>query len=654
MKKNSLIDYLLYISIKLISKFLMILPGRLIIWLGGVIGNLGFYLDRKHRSVAYTNIKRAFADKKDPREINNILRASFCNFGQSLLELLRLPIVDSKYIERLIKFEGKEHVDKALEKRKGLIILGLHFGNWEIGNAAATALNHPYKIIARVQDRYTKLDNLLNSYRQVKEGTIISRGRETRDIIKSFRNNEIVIMVVDQGGRDGMPVKFFDKTASMHTGALRLALKFDVPVMMFFIVREKGERHKVILRPLSLEKSTDLESDVRSNLETVIKLSEQVISKYPEQYLWFYKAWKYSDERAIVILSDGKTGHLRQSQAISKTISQELDGRKIDSQTNIVEVKFKNNFSRIIVTLYSFLLYKGFFQGRLGYLRNYLERESFNNLTKLSADFIISCGASVAPINLILSGEIKSKSIVIMRPGILSFKKFDLAIMPKHDLAPKRKNITETHGALNLIDEEYLNRQSGLLINRFPSLKSNNKKRIGILIGGETKDYTFSFEFMNSIIEQLKDVSEKLDAEILLTTSRRTPNQIDDLLKNHLDNYSRCRLLVIANENNIPEAVGGILATSQIIVTSSDSISMISEAASSGKVVVVFKVQLRQNRRQNLRHQRFLDNLSREGYIILVEYGDIKKTIQEIIQNNKTTKTLRDSQAITDAIRQVL
>jgi len=632
----------------------MILPAGLIVWLGRILGNIGFYLDRKHRAIAYTNVKIAFGDTKNTKELNRIVRGSFQNFAQNLFELLRLPIIDSKYIERFVKIEGKEFVDKAIERQKGLILLALHFGSWELSNAVCADFNYPYGLIVKEQPKFKKLNDLLNSYRQINKCRIISRGNQTRDIIKSLKNNDIVAMLIDQGGKDGMPIKFFNKTSSIHTGAIRLALKFDIPIVMSFIIQEKGQQHRIVFHPLNLKKSGDLGQDIRTNLRNIIQITEEMISKYPEQYLWFYKIWKYSDERSIVILSDGKAGHLRQSQAVSKIISNELNGRRLNAQTRIIQIRFKNNFSRLIVNLGSRFFSRENFCGRIGYLKHFLEENSFNNLIEVSADFIVSCGSSIAPVNLFLSKETRAKGIVILRPGLLNPKRFNLAIIPKHDSPSKAKNIVETDGAVNLIGEEYLKGQSELVIKRFPVLKPNNKKRLGILIGGETKNYTISKELIGLIITQLKSISERLGLEILLTTSRRTSREVDSLLKNSLANYSRCKLLVIANENNFPEAVGGILGLSQIIVTSSDSISMVSEAASCAKPVVVFKGNLRKNSRPNLRHEKFLDNLLKKGHIVLVEPEEIANTIEDIIKNNKTTNILKDNQIITEAIRQVL
>ena len=102
---------------------------------------------------------------------------------------------------------------------------------------------------------------------------------------------------------------------------------------------------------------------------------------------------------------------------------------------------------------------------------------------------------------------------------------------------------------------------------------------------------------------------------MLASTSRRTPSDIEGLVKSELEGFDKCRLLVIANERNIPEAVGGILGVSDFIVVSGESVSMVSEAVSSGKYVLVFRPQAKGLCLGN-KHRLFLENLEKKAVFI--------------------------------------
>jgi len=308
-----------------------------------------------------------------------------------------------------------------------------------------------------------------------------------------------------------------------------------------------------------------------------------------------------------------------------------------------VEIKFKNAFLKTALMFSSFLAGKYHCQGCLWCLRTFLQKGDYKSLIGMKPDIIISCGQAIAPINYVLSRENMSKSIVVMRPSILSTRRFDLAVIPKHDSPPKRKNIVVTEGALNLIDEDYLRKQSEKLMRLSPVT-------IGLLIGGDTKDFHLDEDTISQVIKQIKSASEKLDADILVTTSRRTSKEVEIKVKEELKDCPRCKLLVIANEKNIPETVGGILGLSQIIVTSPESISMISEAASSKKYVLVFK-----SLGLNNRHWRFLDHFAKNKYIYMVDNPlDLSKKIEDIWLNRPPIHALRDNLLVSEAIKRIL
>lgn len=652
-------DYSAYGVARAVGFIVCRLPAETALRLGRAIGLIGYYLDRKHKAMAYANLKIAFAKTKKPSEIKRIVKKIFQNYGENIIELLRVPVIKRIGAEKFVKLEGRENVDAALKKNKGLILLAMHFGSWEMSNLMSVLTGHPYRVVAKPQTRFTKLDELLNSLRLHSGSVVIARGRGTREIIESLRKNEIIGMVVDQGGRDGALVKFFGRLASMSVGAIKMGIKYDIPVCFSIIIREKNSQHRLVIHPaLEFVKSGDLERDVISNLNKIINLMEGYITQYPSEYMWFYKIWKYSKEATAVILDDGKAGHLRQSQAIAGAIKTALAERGIQCDVQTVDVCFKSRLSQMLIAVLSFISHPFFCQGRLRYLKWFLTRKSFLDIASVKADFVVSCGSSAAPVNFFLSRDYRAKSISILKPGILGFRRFDLVVLPQHD-NPKNKKmrgkVIYAQGAPNLINEAYLKEQARLLLNRFSHLQSTKEIKVGILLGGDTKKHFISEGQIKILIGQVKNACEQNDADILITTSRRTPAAIENILQREIKNHPRCRMLILANRSNIPEAVGGILGLCDILVVSGDSVSMVSEAASSGKDVIVFPP-LR--RRKSLwgkdKHDLFIENLHNRGHIVLSKEKDIGEVIASMARNKIKTKILNDGDVILGAAREVI
>jgi mitochondrial fission protein ELM1 len=250
-----------------------------------------------------------------------------------------------------------------------------------------------------------------------------------------------------------------------------------------------------------------------------------------------------------------------------------------------------------------------------------------------------------------------------MRSVFSDLKKFDLKIIPEHDRSlgqglvgfgqgqePVQQNrVVFTEGALNLIDPEYLKERSenlarsGLLRGKLSSLT------IGVLIGGESKNFSITTETAIQLIVQLKKIAQELDADILLSTSRRTAEKVEKLIKNQLVDYARCKLLVIANENNHPDVVGGILGLSSIIISSPESISMISEAVCAEKYVVVFN-----SGQLSAKHQRFLKNYQVKKYVYLEEVNNLFFGVKRLLLNKPQVYSPQDNLKVSEGLKKIL
>jgi mitochondrial fission protein ELM1 len=427
-----------------------------------------------------------------------------------------------------------------------------------------------------------------------------------------LKNNEAIAMTIDQGGVSGMHVKFFGKDASMATGAMRLGLKYGSALLPVFFSRTRGPKAKITIRPaLNIKATGDLTTDLQFNLQEAMKIFEDFISSKPEEYLWTYKIWKHGYERDILVLWDGRTGHLRQAQTAASELAEVLKERNIRCRINTFELQ----------------------PGK---------KEDYPELLKMKPDFVISCGSSVSRLNLFLSKENNAKSVVIMRPRLLNTSKFDLVIMPRHDNPPERPNIAVTDGALNLVSQDYLRAQADKL-----NLKPG--KFIGLLLGGDSKRFRLAKNNVREVCSQLKKAAQESGAGILVSTSRRTSLEIEKLIKAEFKDFPACRLLVIANEMNIPEAVGGILGLSSVTVVSPESISMVSEAASSGRKVVVFN-----EKGLSGKHRRFLDYLSKNNYIDFSDSRELAHRISLAQADQSQARKLNDREKIRKALGKII
>ena len=653
MKKSFLSEYIGYWLARGLGFLIVVLPLKTNYIIGQSIGVLGYYLLKKKKRLALKNLKYALGREYPVEELERIAKKAFISFALSIIETLYIPRIDSRYINKHIRIENLGYLDGAIKRGNGVIFLAYHLGNWELANITCALQGYTYKVIVN-QQRYPLLNELLNHYRQSKGCKIIPRGLAIREIIKALKAGEVVAMVGDQGGKDGSPAPFFGIPTSTPTGFARFALNSQAIVIPAIIVRERRFSHRIILeRPLKIEeeKSTDgfgyrkpnhglvAKENIENCLNRSNSLLEGYIRRYPQEYFWFYKIWKYSPFRNIVVLSDGKAGHLRQAQAV---VNMALS-LKPQVLSQIVEIKFKNKFLKSLALVGKAL--------GMDLWEFCLEKDCYQSLRKVCADMVVSCGGALSGINLWLAKENLARSVSVMRPQWADLAKFDLVIIPQHDRPLKRKNIVSTLGALNLIDEDYLKEQAaGLKLNIQGQM---NKTTVGLLLGGDNKRYALTQPTVSGVVSVLKQVCLELGWDMLATTSRRTSADIEGLVKKELEGFDKCRLLVIANERNIPEAVGGILGVSDFIVVSGESVSMVSEAVSSGRPVLVFRPKTK-GRGLGAKHRLFLENLEKEGYIYIVEPSGLAGKIKELYLTPPAIKMLDDRQRIQEVIKKLL
>ena len=268
---------------------------------------------------------------------------------------------------------------------------------------------------------------------------------------------------------------------------------------------------------------------------------------------------------------------------------------------------------------------------------------------RFKPDIIVSAGGLTSVVNYLLAKENQAKSVVLMRPANLSLKKFNLAIIPRHDQPAQRSNVVVTEGALNLIGADYLSQKTKSLENSGLLKGPLLNPCIGILIGGNSKGFSLEPGLILDLAKEIKKSAEELNADILISTSRRTSFAVEEVIKNEFTGYLRCKLLVIASQNNNPDIVGAILGLSSLIVSSPESISMISEAVCAEKYVVVFN-----SGNLSAKHRRFLKNYVDKKYIYTEEIKNLSSSINQLLRDKPQINAPKDNLKVIEGLNKIL
>jgi KDO2-lipid IV(A) lauroyltransferase len=174
-------------------------------------------------------------------------------------------------------------------------ILPAHFGNWELLAYVHALLGHPITLVHRPM--HNKLfDDAITAIR-TKPGTrAIKKKAAAKEAIRALRRHEILVIPSDQNQTHsaGVFVDFFGKPASTTPGAARLAMLTGAPVFPAVLVREgESGRHRIVTLPeVEMIRTDDRNADVITNTHRCSLVVEEMIRRYPEQWIWFHKRWK--------------------------------------------------------------------------------------------------------------------------------------------------------------------------------------------------------------------------------------------------------------------------------------------------------------------------------------------------------------------------
>jgi len=595
----------------------------------------------RRRSVAYANLRAALRDKCPPDRANRIIKEIYQNLAQSYIELLKFPQFTERYVSKYIKIEGYDKIKKAMRgEEKGIIFLTAHFGNWELCSLTASTVGYKMNVLARFQ-KLEKLNGYLNKMRSSKGANVIFKDTAIEEIVEALKRKEAVGILSDQdGGKKGEFVNFLGRRASTPKGAAHFSLKTGAPIFPVFIIRRGGPYHTIIVEDdISVLPSGDIKKDIHEILQRFADTLAQYVEKYPGQWLWLHKRWKSTPTKYVLLLNDGRTGHFKQSRALAGMIKELRSRRGFSEKDTIIEtldVRFKSGFARAVFDIGSFL---GF---DLRSLRFCFSKETYDNLMAAYSDYTISCGASLAGVNLAFKRELKAKSLVIMKPNVYNIGNFDLAVIPLHDGISPAPNIVFTKGAVTDLSRDLLRGYGEKLKQR---IKLTGGRVIGVLLGGDSKSYRLDKESVRRALDQIMAAAAEIDAELLITTSRRTPRAVEFDLKERYGKSDRVKLLLIANDGNFEGAVEGILALSGVVIVSGESTAMVTEAVSSGKPVLVFMPR-KINKFFKTKQEESIRNLETEGLLKVSSPAALKDDIRSRIDRGDADILSEDTQAI--------
>jgi KDO2-lipid IV(A) lauroyltransferase len=291
--KFKLRRYYLYYLGRALGFLVGLIPLRVACYLAGVLGEAAFLILPKYRNATIRHLRDVFAAEKSPEEIGRIARGVFRNLAKNAVELVHMPRIDPREIDRFVTIKGIEAIDAAMAEGNGAVVVTGHFGNWELMPATLKMKGYEGAVIGR-RIYFDKYDRYLNSIRASHGVQVIYRDESPRKALKVLRDNGILGIVADQDvdSVEGVFVDFFGHSAYTPAGPAALAKITGSALIPAFMIRKSSGHELIFEKPVELVETGDKDKDLVENTQRWSNVIEEYIRRYPEQWVWMHRRWK--------------------------------------------------------------------------------------------------------------------------------------------------------------------------------------------------------------------------------------------------------------------------------------------------------------------------------------------------------------------------
>lgn len=282
-----------YFVLKFYLGFLRILPDFLLKRNSSVILFFLRRLNTKHSNTIRVNLKSAYpelSEEKLQERIDSVYRHYAFILNQMLILSVRKEIKE----DNQLKIIDNCNIEKIISENKGVIFFSAHFGNWELIPLLFNKhLGVTLHGIARKMNN-PLIDSFVKEFRDITRCRIISDKGSIRAILQLLSEGEATYFLIDQNtiAREGVFVDFFSRKACAVSSVSQIHLKRGVPIVpVFLYYTEEGIVLEIQERVNFKETGEGIE-DTQRLTQQCATIIENMIRKYPAQWLWFHDRWK--------------------------------------------------------------------------------------------------------------------------------------------------------------------------------------------------------------------------------------------------------------------------------------------------------------------------------------------------------------------------
>lgn len=285
--------YYVYYLAKIGLFIVSLVPIKVSLAAGGLFGRAGFRYLKKYREIALSNLDMALGE--DPQRNRQIAEKMFVNFVKNGVEWAKLLSMGPREVKKMISgVYGREHLDEVMANGKGALVMGFHFGNWEMLGIGLRTLGYPGALVAR-RLYFEGYERIISRMRARFDARVIYRDESPRKMLAELKKGNVLGIVPDQDvdSIEGTFVEFFGMPAHTPTAPVKMASAAGTAIVPIFIVRNADDTHKLLIeKPILVPEKIKDEREINRYTREWTRILEARVREYPDQWVWVHKRWK--------------------------------------------------------------------------------------------------------------------------------------------------------------------------------------------------------------------------------------------------------------------------------------------------------------------------------------------------------------------------
>ncbi len=268
-----------------------VIPARLAYAVLDQFADAAWLLNGSVRRIVEANLRRVIGtpNRRWRRAVRGVFRTGVRNYWDTL----RIPNLSDADVRSLVHIRGWQHLDAALARGRGAILVGAHLSSLALTTQAFAANGYRVNVAVEPIDPPELLE-LLTRLRAGRGMQVVPLGpRLGTQFAAALRRGEPVALIVDRDVTgSGVQVPFFGAPARLPSGPALLALRSQAPILPAAAIRRADARFEgVIEAPIPISRSGDVRADVVRITEAIAARLEYYIRRHPEQWTAFQPVW---------------------------------------------------------------------------------------------------------------------------------------------------------------------------------------------------------------------------------------------------------------------------------------------------------------------------------------------------------------------------